>query len=74
MDEKIEDKSQESLQRHLIFYKKLNRILKDLEKEISVKSDNEIFEHLEKRIKAINLDKERIRKLFPDTNRDIWEE
>ena len=73
MDEKAEDKSKESFQNHLVFYKKLNKTIDELEKEIEVNSDEKIREHLTERIKAINLDKDRIRKLFPHIKSDIWE-
>ena len=73
MDEKEGDKSKEYLQNHLIFYKKLNKTILELEKEIEANSDSKIIEHLTERIKAINLDKERIRKLFPQVKPEVWE-
>ncbi|NIM26556.1 MAG: hypothetical protein GTN97_03175 [Nitrosopumilaceae archaeon] len=73
MDEKEVDKSKESLQNHLLFYKKLNNTIFELENEIEANSDSKIIEHLTERIKAINLDKERIRKLFPHVKPEVWE-
>ena len=73
MDEKAEDKSKKSFENHLIFYKKLNNTILELEKEIEINSDSKIIEHLTERIKAINLDKERIRKLFPNEKPEVWE-
>ena len=73
MDEKEVDKSKESLQNHLVFYQKLNNTISQLEKEIEDNSDRKIIEHLTERIKALNLDKERIQKLFPNVKPEVWE-
>ena len=72
VDEKKEDKSKKSLERHLIFYKKLNKKILDMENEIHSTSDEKILEHLKERIGAVNLDKTRIRKLFPDVDETVW--
>ena len=72
MDEKEEDKSLESFQKHLIFYKKLNKKISDMEEEIKNSKDEKIISHLQERIKAINLDKTRIQKLFPEKDIKIW--
>ena len=74
VDEKAEDKSEESFQRHMIFYKKLNKTLLEIEKELCSISDEKIKEHLKNRIKAIKLDKERIKKLFPDVQSIVWDD
>lgn len=73
MDEKKEDKSEESLQRHLIFYTKLNQTILDIKAEIENSTDEKILKHLNERIDAIELDKTRIRKLFPKIDLEIWE-
>ena len=36
MDEKEEDKSEESKQNHIIYYKSLSKIISNMEKEIQV--------------------------------------
>ncbi len=72
MDEKQEDKSEESFQRHLIFYQKLNKKIKDIQNEIQSSNDAKILKHLNERIDAIELDKTRIKKLFPDVNNETW--
>jgi predicted nucleic acid-binding Zn-ribbon protein len=72
VDEKEEDKSEESFQRHLIFYQKLNKKIKDIQNEIQISTDAKIIKHLNERIDAIELDKTRIRKLFPDVNNETW--
>jgi hypothetical protein len=74
VDEKAEDKSKESFQKHLIFYKKLNKTLLEMEKELCSTSDEKIKEHLNDRIKAIKLDKERIKKLFPNVQSKVWDD
>jgi predicted nucleic acid-binding Zn-ribbon protein len=74
VDEKEEDKSEESFQRHLIFYQKLNKKIKDIQNEIQSSNDAKILKHLNERIDAIELDKTRIRKLFPDVNNETWKD
>jgi hypothetical protein len=74
VDEKEEDKSEESFQRHLIFYQKLNKKIKDIQNEIQISNDAKILKHLNERIDAIELDKTRIRKLFPDVNNETWKD
>ncbi len=74
MDEKEEDKSEESFRRHLIFYQKLNKKIIDIQNEIKNSTDEKILKHLNERIDAIELDKTRIRKLFPDVNNETWKD
>jgi len=74
VDEKEEDKSEESFQRHLIFYQKLNKTIQDIKNEIQISTDAKILKHLNERIDAIELDKTRIRKLFPDVNNETWKD
>ena len=72
MDEKEEDKSEESLQKHLIFYQKLNKKIEDIQNEIQLSTDSKILKHLNERIKAIELDQARIRKMFPKVDDETW--
>lgn len=74
MDEKDEDRSEESFQKHLVFYNKLNKTLLEIEKELASTSDEKIHDHLKERIKAIRLDKERIKKLFPKVSSEVWDD
>ncbi len=74
MDEKEEDKSEESLQKHLIFYQKLNKKIADIQNEITISSDAKILKHLNERIEAMELDKIRIRKLFPEVKDETWKD
>jgi hypothetical protein len=74
VDEKEEDKSKESFQRHLIFYQKLNKKIVEIQNEIQISTDAKILKHLNERIEAIELDKTRIRKLFPKVNNEIWKD
>lgn len=72
MDEKEEDRSEESFQKHLEFYKKLEQKIFDIQKEIKNSDDQTILKHLSERIDALELDKKRIRNMFKDKNEDIW--
>ena len=72
MDEKKEDLSEESFQKHLEFYKKLNKKIKDIQTEIVDSSDEKIIKHLHERINALELDKKRIKKMFKNATNDIW--
>jgi hypothetical protein len=72
VDEKEEDKSEESFRRHLIYYEKLNKKIIDIQNEIKNSTDEKILKHLNERIDAIELDKTRVRKLFPDTDNKLW--
>jgi DNA repair exonuclease SbcCD ATPase subunit len=97
MDEKEEDKSEESFQKHLVFYQKLNGTISEIEKEMTDMSkhlvfyqklngtiseiekemtdmsDEKLLKHLKERIEAIELDKTRIRKLFPSVDAKTWD-
>ncbi len=72
MDEKDEDKSDESFQKHLIFYQKLNETISGIQDEIKTTSDEKLVKHLNERIEAIELDKKRIRQLFLNIDEKIW--
>ncbi len=74
MDEKEEDRSDESLRRHLIFYKKLNKTISEIQTEIQTLTDEKVLKHLNDRIEAMELDKTRIRKMFPKVDIEIWED
>ena len=74
MDEKEEDKSEESLHKHLTFYKKLNKKILDIQNEIQLSTDTTILNHLKERIDAINLDQTRIRKMFPNVDEKTWKD
>ncbi len=73
MDEKKEDKSDKSFHDHLIFYKKLNKKIKDIQDEKNFSNDNKVIQHLTKRIEALELDKTRIKKLFQNEDAEIWD-
>jgi len=73
MDEKDEDKSEESFHKHVYFYKKLNRTMSEMRDEIKVTEDIKILKHLNERIEAIEQDQTRIRKMFPDVEKKTWE-
>jgi len=73
MDEKEEDVSEESFQKHVKFYKKLNKTILNIQNEIKNSQDEMILKHLKERIDAIELDKKRIKNMFKDKNDDIWD-
>ncbi len=74
MDEKIEDKSEESRKNHTKYYKSLSKTIKDIEKEIESEKEEKIINHLKERIDAINLDKKRIVKMFPEISEELKDE
>lgn len=73
MDVKDEDKSEESKQNHIIYYKSLTKIIKNMENEIDDEGEPAVKEHLKSRIDAIEKDRQRIRDLFPDMKREEWD-
>ena len=73
MDVKEEDKSEESKQNHIIYYKSLTKIIKNMENEIEDEGEPAVKEHLKSRIDAIEKDRQRIRDLFPDMKREEWD-
>ena len=66
MSEKPEDKSEESRKNHISYYNSLTKVIQDIQKEMQNETTPQIVEHLNKRIEAIELDKKRIRNMFPD--------
>ncbi len=52
MDEKEEDKSEESFRKHLVFYKKLNKTISDIRDEIQGSGDVKILRHLNERMET----------------------
>ncbi|MGB1770371.1 MAG: hypothetical protein ACPHEV_05895 [Nitrosopumilus sp.] len=74
MDVKDEDKSEESKQNHIIYYKSLTKIIKNMENEIEDEGEPAVKEHLKSRIDAIEKDRQRIRDLFPDMKREEWDD
>jgi len=74
MDEKKEDKSEESKKNHVIYYKSLTKIITDMKKEIDDEGEPAIKEHLKSRINAMEMDKKRIRDLFPNMKKEEWDD
>ena len=74
MDEKKEDKSEESRQNHIIYYKSLTKIITNMEQEIDNEGEPAVKEHLKSRIDAIEKDRKRIRDLFPNMSREEWDD
>ena len=74
MDEKEEDKSEESRKKHITYYKSLTKIIKDIENEMQTEKETQVIKHLEDRIKAINLDKKRIEDMFSGIKKEIEED
>lgn len=66
MSEKPEDKSEESKKSHIAYYNSLNKVIQDIQKEIQGETEPKIIEHLKSRIESMELDKKRIKDMFPD--------
>lgn len=70
MNEKTEDRSEESKKNHIVYYKSLTKTIENIQKEKLEESEPTIIKHLDGRIEAMNLDKKRIRDMFPEINED----
>ncbi len=66
MNEKPEDKSEESKKNHISYYKSLTKVIQDIQTEIQNETEPKIIEHLNNRIESMKLDKKRIKDMFPD--------
>ncbi len=73
MDVKEEDKSEESKNNHLIYYKSLTKVISDFQEEKNQVTDPTIKNHLDERIDAIEKDRKRIREMFPDVTKAEWD-
>ena len=74
MDEKIEDKSEESMKNHIRYYRSLSKIINDMKNEIHEEGEPAIKEHLTSRIDAMEKDRKRIRDLFPNIKIEEWDD
>ena len=74
MDEKKEDKSEESMKKHIAYYRSLSRIIADMKNEINEEGEPAINEHLTSRIDAMEKDRKRIRDLFPSIEVEEWDD
>jgi len=74
MDEKQEDKSEQSKKNHMIYYRSLTKIITNMKDEINQEGEPAIKEHLTSRIDAIEKDRKRIRDLFPNMKKDEWDD
>jgi uncharacterized protein YicC (UPF0701 family) len=72
MDVKEEDKSEVSKKNHLRYYRSLEKTITDIKNEKTQESENVVLNHLDKRIEAMEEDKKRIRKMFPDITNEEW--
>ncbi len=72
MDVKEEDKSEESMNNHITYYKSLTKIISDIQEEKNKESDPTMKNHLDDRIDAIERDRQRIREMFPDIAEEEW--
>ncbi len=73
MDVKEEDKSEESKNNHLIYYKSLTKVISNIQEEKNRETDPTIKKHLDERINAVEKDRERIREMFPDITKEEWD-
>ena len=72
MDVKDEDTSKESKENHILYYKSLTKVISDIQKEKNQEEEQAIKSHLDNRIDAMEKDRERIRKMFPDIKEEEW--
>ncbi len=72
MDVKEEDRSEESKENHLTYYKSLTKVISDIQEEKNRVTDPTIKNHLDERIDAIEKDRKRIREMFPDISEEEW--
>ena len=73
MDTKDEDKSEESKKNHMVYYKSLVNTIANIKEEKQHEQEQEIQDHLDKRIEAMEKDKKRIREMFPDITQEEWD-
>ena len=73
MDQKKEDKSEESKKKHITYYRSLTKIIEDMKNEINEEGEPAIKEHLNSRIDALEKDRKRIRDLFPNMKKEEWD-
>lgn len=73
MDIKDEDTSEESKNNHMSYYKSLTKVISDIQKEKNQEGEPAIKSHLDKRIEAMEKDKQRIREMFPDIKEEEWD-
>jgi len=74
MDEKIEDKSEESKKKHIVYYRSLSRLITNMKAEMNQEGEPAIKEHLTSRMDAVEKDRQRIRDLFPDIKKEEWDD
>jgi uncharacterized protein YicC (UPF0701 family) len=73
MDVKDEDTSEESKKNHILYYKSLTKVISDIQNEKNQEGEPAIKSHLDNRIDAMEKDRERIRKMFPDIKEEEWD-
>ncbi|MBC8516543.1 MAG: hypothetical protein ISR81_03445 [Nitrosopumilus sp.] len=72
MDVKDEDTSEESKKNHISYYRSLNKVISEIKEEKEQEGEPAIKNHLDKRIEAMEKDKERIRDMFPNIKEEEW--
>ena len=73
MDVKDEDTSEESKKNHILYYKSLTKVISDIQNEKNQEGEPAVKSHLDNRIDAMEKDRERIRKMFPDIKEEEWD-
>jgi len=66
MNEKVDNRSDEFKKNHIVHHKSLNKTIENIQKEKIEETEHIIIKHLNSRIEAMNLDKKRIKDMFPD--------
>lgn len=64
MNEKAEERSDESKKNHIAYYKSLNKTIENIQKEKLEETELTIIKHLNSRIESVNLDKKESKVCF----------
>jgi len=72
LDVKEEDTSKESKKNHISYYRSLDKVIADIQKEKNQEAEPAIKNHLDNRIDAMEKDKKRIMEMFPDISEEEW--
>ncbi len=73
MENDKDDASEASKRDHMAYYMSLRRTISDIRQEMGTEGDPTIRSHLDGRIRAMEQDLDRIRKMFPDVTPEEWD-
>ena len=67
------DEGQKSKARHVRYYRSLGSAISDMAREREQEEDPVITEQLAERIRAMQEDRKRVRRMFPDVTDEEWD-